>query len=404
MSDILIPFKPGRATRKSVRIMGIGGAGQAVLSNLQTHWEKAPELLVIDSDEAQLDQSHIPERILLTDDRLKGQGTGGDTAVGSKLAEANEGKLRALLQNTNVLILTAGLGGGTGGSVLPELCRLAREEDVITVCLVSFPFKFEGERTLQAARQSLLELKTYCGLLVNCPLDRLSDLAGGEKAPLAKALACGAEHLGQCVQSLWHFLAEPGLIKLDYSRLHAMCMHSGGIASMASVSATGKKKNENLVQELSVHPYLDKGHVLANTRGIVVLITGGSSLLIRDIEEIMAGITELLGRSAEISFGATTQTGWKDRVAVTVIASETWCDWQDPVTEKPVPEQDEQLLMPIVKKKKGSPKKPLPKQVDLDLEPAGKGRFRDVEPTLYQGQDLDIPTFRRRNIRLAGKY
>ena len=94
-------------------------------------------------------------------------------------------------------------------------------------------------------------------------------------------------------------------------------------ASMATVSASGKKKVQTLTEELAVHPYLDKGHVLANARGVVVLITGGTSLLIRDIEEIMAGISQLLGRSAEISFGATTQTGWKDRVAVTLIASES---------------------------------------------------------------------------------
>ena len=404
MSKILIPFESGDATLKSVRIMGVGGAGLAFMSHLNKKWEQGPDLLALDSDEDQLDQSVVSERILLTDNNLKGRSTGGDLKVGMELVQANEPKLRALFQNTKILILTGGLGGGTGGSVLPEICRLAREEDVVTVCLVSLPFHFEGEKVTQAARRSLLELKTYCGLLICCPLSRVSDLAKAEEVPLAKALACGAEHMGQCIQSMWSFLAQPGLIHLDVNRLQAICMHSGGTASMGSVSATGKRKIKTLVNGLAVHPYLDKGNALATAKGIVVLITGGEDLLVSEVDEVMEGLSQLLGRSADISFGATVQKGWKDRIAVTLIAAEEWSDWQEPAPEKPSEDPENQILMPIAEAKPTKRKKSKPKQVALDLEPAGKGRFRDVEPTFYEGEDLDIPSFRRKNIRLVGKY
>lgn len=403
MNGLLLPFERGEIPMNEVRVIGVGGAGLACVHHLAEQWPEGPEWIGIDRDEAALERSRLHEEVLLLDSGAPDSET-SELSHCRQLALESEPKLRAVLQGSRVVILLGGLGGATAGGVLPEICRLAREDGIVTVVLVSRPFAFEGDQTQRQAGESLLAIREQADLLVQFDHRRLSEWAGD--VPMDQALLLGAEHMGQGVQALWNILARPGLFHLNPDSLQRMCQRAGGLVRMASAFDPNPGDGQALLDTLAVHPYLGRGHALATAKAAVVVVTGGCELRIQQVDDWVRGLRDLVSPAAILSLGVTLDPAWTGELAVTVLVAEEWTEIpeSEPEFVPSVEESEQQIKLFEDSTQTGKPKTARPTQEDLDLEAVGKGRFRDVEPTLIGGEDLDIPTYRRRRIALNGNY
>lgn len=405
MSSMLLPMQYTVMDPEKIRIVGVGGAGLACMTSLADQWASAPELIGIDSDESTLNRSGAREKIFLEGATHAGMGTGRDLDEGRRLARDNEPKLRALFQDADILFVTGGLGGGTAGAVLPELCRLADEEGLLIVCLVSMPFKFEELEAQHAARESLSRLADSTSLLFCYPHERLKQES--DNPSMEVCLQEGLQVVAQGIQALYQLLTAQGLINMDFSTLETVCRQTGGGGCLVSARATGDHRNAEVVDRVAEHPYLDRGHSLAMAKALLVVVLGGPDLRITDAEEVVLGVRSMVQPATRIYTAVTLDASWKGQVGLTLLVAEEWSE-VDASSENVV--QDEtpgnQLTIPLEGEVSGATDEGEAKarQTEIDLEPHGKGRFRDVTPTFHNGEDLDIPTYRRRGIQLAGRY
>ena len=350
-----------------------------------------------------------------------GLGTGGDCELGARAAQQDTERLEAQFQNSDVVFIAAGLGGGTGTGASPVLARLAKEQGALVLAFVSMPFGFEGDRRRQQALAGLEQLKAQADAVICIQNDKLFKIVG-ENATVLDAFKRGNEIVASGVQAIWQLLSRKGLINLDFADLRTTLgsKHCEGIFSCGE--AEGADKARDAVKALMESPLFDGGETLARAEGVLVSILGGPDLTLTDVQRAVEPISRQANR-AHVIMGAAIDENYRGKLAVTVIAAAANMARKSvqPIAVKPfslrrpgeatpfrtmsAPAQTTPIagsatmaaISESAVQKKEAAK---PKQETLPLEGVSRGRFDRSEATLYEGEDLDVPTFLRRGISL----
>ncbi len=400
IGDQLSPLTP---ERPEVLLAGIGGGGCHALMRMTRFWLDGPQTLGIDSDRQALEACSLPETLLVGESSAKGKGAGGDLAAGRMALEENVDRLRDRLSCTDVLFLVVTLGGGTGTGAAPLLAEAAKEMGALVVVFAALPFSFEGEQRQKQARLGLRDLRERSDALVVLPNDRL--LEDENRAETFVQSFAQSDHMvGVGVRALWKLVTSPGLINVGFSDLRRIIEHTDGTCSFGYGAGEGPLRVEQAMQELLSNALTDRGAHLAKCSGMLVNILGGEDLRIAEVQGIMTQLKGLARDGCDIVMGVTTEKSMANEVYVTILSAEEWLPAEEGETEAAPTEAGEASAEGRTagrRERKRRSRGPRIEQGRFDLEGRGKGRFKGVEPTLYRGQDLDVPTFIRKNIKIS---
>ena len=375
-----------------ILVVGVGGGGCHVVDCLANDWRDNFHGLVIDTDAQALSVCYCPDRFQIGSVATDGLSAGDDPVTGRRAAKEHLEDIRQFFENVDMVFLVQGLGGGTGTGAAPVIAEIARSLGVLVVALATLPFDFEGSQRRERALEGLAALRQVADAVVALPNQRLFDLIP-DKTSLLSALQIVDKTMADYVRSLWRLLSQSGVMNLDFADIRNLVLNSGGTCALAWAESEGSHKVRDLLGRILRDPLFDGGQVIAKAPAILIGITGGPDMTLVEVRDVMEGFKGVLQPGAHIIMGAAVDWDWQDRMALTVLAAERYTG-KDSVEGggKAEAEGAEAAAKPL-RKKRGD--------VDsCDNTPTGKGRFKDVEPTLYAGEDLDIPSFVRKGIKL----
>ena len=379
-------------------VIGIGGGGCNALTRITADWQDGPDAIAVNTDAQALAACNVAHKVQIGRHLTQGLGAGGDAAAGKLAADDDADILRSLVTDADLAVIVTALGGGTGTGAAPVMARLAREEGAMTLCFATLPFVFEGESRREQAEQGLRALRMNCDVIVCLANEHLLEMVG-EQTSLANAFTKSDAMLGVALRALWRLLDQTGIINMSFADLRHLVENSGGACSFGYGEGTGADKAVRAVSSIMKSPMLEHGSVLNHAGALMVHITGGPDLTLIDIQKIVSQITAVARKDVRMFMGATVDERWQNRVALTVLAAENWHDHRGEVGGL---ELFGGAAEPGAAKKETSLKPARVTQPDLNFDPVDKGRlFRGIEPTLYEGEDLDIPTYVRRGIKLS---
>lgn len=325
-----------------IRVIGVGGGGSnAVNRMIQTNM-MGIEFIAVNTDAQALLLTETSNRIRIGDKLTRGLGAGGNPSVGAKAAEENAEELYEKLKGSDMVFITAGMGGGTGTGASPIVAQIAREVGALTVGVVTKPFAFEGNKRRLSAEEGIANLKQHVDTLITVPNDRLLAIAD-KKMPLKEAFRLADDVLRQGIQGISDLITVPGLINLDFADVKTI-MSSAGSALMAIGEATGETRAVDAAQIAIASPLLDID--INGARGVLFNITGGMDLTLFEVNEAADIISKAAHPEANIIFGAVQDPAYEGKVKVTVIATgfDSQVQGRVPVSQTSRPEYNRSMF------------------------------------------------------------
>ncbi len=384
--------------RCRVLVVAVGGGAGRVLEHVLRDWDDPPSVALVNTDARALEDSEIDLKVWIGRTVSKGMGTGGDAELGRLAANEDLDALRSLVAGHDLLILLACLGGGTATGSAPVLARLARESGLLTLVYVTMPFAFEGARRLEQAQEGLAGLKQAADAVVCLPNERLHTLLASD-TPLPQAFAFVDRMMAAGIRGLWTLLARNNMLNLDFSDLQTLVENSGNECCFGYGEGTGPNKTEEALQSLLDGPMLEKGRVIANAGAMILSVTAGPDLALSELEQVHRRFKETARAGARIAMGAAVLDEWTGRLALTVLAAEHWIPGPRGDVDEPIVGQDHTEGRDAEAPERGRRTRKGREHPRLRLE-SDRGRFKDVSPTIYDGADLDIPTYQRQDVRI----
>ncbi len=300
-----------------IRVIGVGGGGSNAVNRMIQANMMGIEFIAVNTDAQALLLTDTPHRIRIGDKLTRGLGAGGNPGVGAKAAEENAEELYEALKGSDMVFITAGMGGGTGTGASPVVAQIARELGALTVGVVTKPFMFEGNRRRLAAEEGIANLKQHVDTLITVPNDRLLQVAD-KKMPLKEAFRLADDVLRQGIQGISDLITVPGLINLDFADVKTI-MSAAGSALMAIGEASGESRAVDAAHIAIASPLLDID--INGARGVLFNITGGLDLTLYEVNEAADIISKAAHPEANIIFGAVQDPAFDGRVKITVIAT-----------------------------------------------------------------------------------
>ncbi len=367
-----------------IRVIGVGGGGSNAVNRMIAEGLKGVDFLTVNTDAQALQFSKAPVRLQIGDKLTKGLGAGGKAEIGEKAAEESQDDLYAALEGADMVFVTAGMGGGTGTGAAPTIAALAREACALTIGVVTKPFSFEGATRRRSAEEGLARLKEHVDTLIVVPNDRLLDIAD-KKTTITEAFRLADDVLRQGIQGISELITVPGLINLDFADVRTI-MANGGAALMAVGKASGDNRAILAAEQAIASPLLDV--TIDGAQGVLFNVTGGTDLMLSEVNEAAAVIQRMAHPEANIIFGAVIDENLHDTIQITVVATGfDAVSARQPLTsggKRP------EVLRPA------TPARPL--AATGTTGPASSGNLREF-PSRFnaraQDDDLDVPTFLR---------
>ncbi len=394
----------------TVKLIGVGGAGSSAVGRLSQATLTGLSMAVLNTDRQALAASPLDERILFGTKVTRGLGAGGDPDLGHEAAESDRDKIVEVTRGCDLIFLAAGLGGGTGTGATPAVAEIAAENGALVIAFVTMPFSFEGGRRAKQAEEGLQHLRSVCDAVIPLPNDILLQ-EGDDDSTVMAAFACADEWMGRGVQSIWSILSRPGLINLDFASLRQVFTSRGGKTLFALGAGAGEAAGAEAIESLALCPLL---HAPENTRRadrLLINIAGGPGLTLAVVNEIMDGIRERFGRDTDIVFGALVDEQLADSVTICMLGTtEMGGGRRQYPTKRPIAAVTQTAVQngggkQSSSRKRNEPKEellPLGDQDELELgEIESRGSFEKTGRNLYQGQDLDVPTYMRKGIKIS---
>ena len=321
----------------TIKVVGVGGAGNNVVNRMVKSGTQGVEYVAVNTDKQVLAVSSADQKIQIGEKLTHGQGAGSDPEIGKRSAEESRNNIAKSLENTDMVFITAGMGGGTGTGAAPTIADLAREAGILTVAVVTKPFKFEGKRRMDQALKGINELLGKVDSLLIIPNDRLK-FATDQKVTLANAFQIADDVLVQAVTSISDLIKSTGFINLDFADVSCI-MRDAGFAHMGVGHAAGKSKAEEAAKMAVASPLMETS--INGARGVLINITGSEDMGLEDVETAANLVQEAAHPDANIIFGASFDPTLDDEIRVTVIAT----GFEDastqaveaPAAEKPAP-------------------------------------------------------------------
>jgi cell division protein FtsZ len=300
-----------------IRVIGVGGGGSNAVNRMIQANMMGIEFIAINTDAQALLLTDAPHRIRIGDKLTRGLGAGGNPSVGGKAAEENAEEIYEALKGSDMVFITAGMGGGTGTGASPIVAQIAREVGALTVGVVTKPFTFEGKKRLLSAEEGIANLKQHVDTLITVPNDRLLQVAD-KRTPLSDAFRLADDVLRQGIQGISDLITVPGLINLDFADVKTI-MSAAGSALMAIGEADGETRAIDAAQIAIASPLLDID--ISGARGVLFNITGGMDMTLFEVNEAADIISQAAHPEANIIFGAVQDPSYDGRVKITVIAT-----------------------------------------------------------------------------------
>lgn len=300
-----------------IRVIGVGGGGSNAVNRMIQANMMGIEFIAVNTDAQALLLADTPHRLRIGDKLTRGLGAGGNPSVGAKAAEENSEDLYEALKGSDMVFITAGMGGGTGTGASPIVAQIAREIGALTVGVVTKPFAFEGNKRRSAAEEGIANLKQHVDTLITVPNDRLLQVAD-KKMPLKEAFRLADDVLRQGIQGISDLITVPGLINLDFADVKTI-MSAAGSALMAIGEANGESRAIDAAHMAIASPLLDID--INGARGVLFNITGGLDLTLYEVNEAADIISKAAHPEANIIFGAVQDPAYDGKVKITVIAT-----------------------------------------------------------------------------------
>ena len=301
----------------SIKVIGVGGGGNNVVNRMVRTGTKGVEFIAINTDKQALEASSASNKVQIGEKLTNGQGAGADPEIGRKSAEENRKQIAEILECTDMVFITAGMGGGTGTGAAPIVADIAKEQGILTVGVVTKPFRFEGPRRMRQAEAGIQELRAKVDSLVIIPNERLK-LASDQKITMVNAFEIADDVLQQAVQSISDLIKNTGFINLDFADVSAV-MKDAGRAHMGVGRAAGKNKAEEAAKMAISSPLLETS--INGAKGVLINITGSMDIGLEEVETAANQVQEAAHPEANIIFGATFDEALEDEIRVTVIAT-----------------------------------------------------------------------------------
>ena len=445
-----------------VKVVSVGGAGLNALDRIVLDGLEKAGVVAINTDVQSLTSAVSPHKVQLGRTVTRGLGAGGDPEVGYQAAVESADEIREAMSDANVIFVCAGLGGGTGSGAAPYVAQLAREAGALVIAFVTLPFTFEGKRRNAQAREALARLNAVAHSVICFENDRMGDMIAPH-AGIHQAFATADIMISQSVRSIVNLIQRPGLIRIGFDDLlAALRAHNGRCLFGYGEADSDNRAHDALTQALK-NPLMDRGRMLADATHVLVQVAGGPGLTLSEVEILMQELGRHVSEQTQILFGAAVEGRLGDRLSVTIISSlaaeedlpaqspdlKTFTASApppaqeeyhhpapqihfepEPAATEPVPLDesiafDEPVMAESTPISTFAPNEPVPviharpkkvvpqkeeqlpteksaqaKQEVLQFEPVTRGRFEKSEPTIVEGEDLDVPTYLRKNIKV----
>ncbi len=365
-----------------IKVVGVGGGGNNAVNRMIDMGLQGVEFIAINTDKQSLMQSKANTKIQIGDKLTKGLGAGANPEIGEKSAEESREEIAQAIKGTDLVFVTAGMGGGTGTGAIPVIAQIAKEMDILTVAVVTKPFTFEGRKRKLNADIGLEKLTESVDTLITIPNDRLLQISD-KKTSIIDAFKMADDILRQGVQSISDLIAVPGLVNLDLSDVKTI-MKSSGIAHMGIGRASGDNRAEKAVKTAIESPLLETS-ITGATR-VLINISGGPELGLNEVYEASEHIYKMVDPEANIIWGAGINESLGDDVAITVIATGFDQVKNDNIfinKDQHIPEEKQQK-----QQQQAEPAKP--KQTQQPQK-----EFTQIKTPTYNDSELEIPPFLR---------
>lgn len=419
-----LPFEALTDRDVGIKLIGVGGGGSNAVDRLKMENLDRLQLAVINTDLKALGTSPVQDKILIGTGLTRGLSAGGDPELGCKAAEADADKIAELVKGTDLVFLVAGLGGGTGSGATPIVAQIAAEAGAVVIAFVTLPFTFEGGRRRKQAEEALTELRRVCDAVIPLSNDMLLQ-EGTEQTSVLDSFARADEWIGRGVKSIWAMLSRTGLINVDFTAVRQVFQHRGGKTLFGLGVGSGENPAEAALEDLKNCPLLHTPEHARKADRLLVNITGGADLSLTKVNELMSAVTEQFGPEAHVVMGAAIDEALQGRVEICVmgttdVGSRNFVrrtttpplrkpDKPAATTTSAARESTTNVKTTVTTDATGArtttavhPAKPKQEEFGFQGEPAeNRGAFDKTDRNLFEGQDLDVPTYLRKGIKVA---
>ena len=427
---ITFPKYLDRTNKPVVRLVGLGNAGVNLADRITMGSGLPLETVAVNSDMQSLSSSVAPVKVALGPLTTRGLGAGGDPEIGYDAAKESITEIEDALAGADIVFLCAGLGGGTASGAAGMVAGLVKQAGALLIAVVTSPFAFEGRRRSSQAAAAFREIEAQADAVVHFENDRMATLSA-PRAGVSETFSACDELLGGCVEALARLVATPGPLAVGLPDLLSVLNSSNGTCLFGTGASKSDNRAHEALEAALKSPLLDRGSLLDEAGSLLVHISGPPGLSFAEVGAIMQEISRQISDSTLMHLGVSTSPdptapvvvtllgkcgSPPARAAVPVAATRTTERFARPMTQPPeeVVQQEEFIAPPDSAQAKPSapetpiqahrPLKPVPKQAStkvkqetLQFEPVARGRFEKIEPTIVEGEDLDVPTFLRLN-------
>ncbi|KAM3302559.1 cell division protein FtsZ 1, chloroplastic [Capsicum chacoense] len=300
-----------------IKVIGVGGGGNNAVNRMIGSGLQGVDFYAINTDAQALLQSAAENPLQIGELLTRGLGTGGNPLLGEQAAEESKEAIADSLKGSDMVFITAGMGGGTGSGAAPVVAQIAKEAGYLTVGVVTYPFSFEGRKRSMQALEAIEKLQKNVDTLIVIPNDRLLDIAD-EQTPLQDAFLLADDVLRQGVQGISDIITIPGLVNVDFADVKAVMKNSGTAMLGVGVSSS-KNRAEEAAEQATLAPLI--GSSIQSATGVVYNITGGKDITLQEVNRVSQVVTSLADPSANIIFGAVVDERYNGEIHVTIIAT-----------------------------------------------------------------------------------
>ncbi len=391
-----------------IKVIGVGGAGLNALDRLVLEGSVQVDLVACNTDVQALAGSVATQKIQLGRRVTRGLGAGGDPELGFSAAEEAVAEIRQALEGVPLVIVCTGLGGGTGSGAAPYIVRLAREQNSLVLVCATLPFSFEGRRRAQQAQEALGIIQQYADAVMCFENDRMGDLAAAGGG-IHDAFAGADQIISQSVRAIIDLVVRRGLIHLGFDDLLSALRSNDSRCLFGYGEATGGAgRGQEALAEALRNPLMDRGSLLGQSANVLVNIVGGRDLTLAEVQGVMEELAQHIGPQTQLLFGAAVDSKLDGRIGVTLISSLGARQTGDGEAAPARPAAARQPAAVATaappygeSSAPATPARPAPVEATaVAAEPTVRGRFDKSEPTIVDGEDLDVPTFMRKNMKV----
>lgn len=300
-----------------IKVIGVGGGGNNAVDRMIEAGVKNAEFISVNTDSQQLKHVKSPTALQIGIKLTNGLGAGAKPEIGKKAAEENEDQIRDMLKNTEMVFVTAGMGGGTGTGAAPVIAKMAKEMGILTVAVVTKPFFFEGKTRMQQAVAGIEELSASVDSIVTIPNDLVLKIAD-KKVNINESFKLADEVLRQGVEGIIDIIAQDGIISCDFADVCTV-MRDSGVAHMGIGYGKGENAAQDAVRQAVESPLLETS--ISGAKGILLNVTGGPEFSLVEMSEASAIVSEMVSDDAQIIIGTATDDSLRDEIKVTLVAT-----------------------------------------------------------------------------------